>query len=122
MLEKLRNKVTITRIVAFLPDAPAEVYSWLNRFRTRRVGTPRRYYTEYQFSGIPLPSNLMVIDDEVAVQYFATSPDSGAFGFALCHYDSHVARRFREYIEALIAKQEVPSSPASLQELPRRLY
>ena len=120
MLQKL-HKVAITRIVAFLPDAPAEVYSWLKHFR-KRDGTVQHNYQEYEFPGTPLPSNLMVIDDEVAVQYFATSPDSSTFGFAICHYDSRIAQRFREYMEALIPNEQFPSSPAFLQELPRRLY
>jgi hypothetical protein len=119
MLEKLHDEVTITRIVAFLPGAPKEVYSWLNRFR-KRDGTTRRYYKEYQFPGTPLHSDIMVIDDEVAMQYFATYPDVNSYSFAICHYDPRVARRFREYFEALIPNQTPPTT--GMRKLTRVFY
>jgi hypothetical protein len=39
MLERLHEEVPITRIVALLPDAPKEAYSWLNRFRNPDLTT-----------------------------------------------------------------------------------
>jgi hypothetical protein len=112
------HKLAIERIVARLPGAPEEVYSWLNRFRNPD-GTPLHHYTEFKFSGTPLPADIMVVDDEVALQYFATYPDPGKFSFAICHYDPRVARRFREYLDALTHKRKLPASAAFMQELPR---
>jgi hypothetical protein len=99
MLERLRDDVTITRIVAFLPGVPKEVYSWLNNFR--KEGTLLPYYKEFEYIGTPLPFDIMVIDDEVAVQGFASYPDARKYSSIICHYDRRVARNFRESIEAL---------------------
>ena len=104
MLKRLRDEVRITRIVAPLPDVRKEVYSWLNRFRTPE-GTTLHYYKEYKFLGTPLPFDIMVIDDEVAVQGFATYPDASMYSYVICHYDARIARSFRETIEALQSNQ-----------------
>jgi hypothetical protein len=103
MLERLRDDVTITRIVAFLPGVPKEVYSWLNNFRKEGALLP--YYKESQYIGTPLPFDIMVIDDKVAVQGFADYPEARAYSSIICHYDSHIARRFRETIEAMKSNQ-----------------
>jgi hypothetical protein len=100
MLERLRDDVTITRIVATLPDVPKEVYSWLNKFRTDK-GVLLPYYKEFKYVGTPLPFDIMVIDDKVAVQGFASYPDARKYSSIICHYDRRVARNFRETIEAL---------------------
>jgi len=100
MLERLRDDVTITRIVAFLPGVPKEVYSWLNRFRTEE-GALLPYYKESKYLGTPLPFDIMVIDDKVAVQGFASYPDARKYSSIICHYDRRIARNFRETIEAL---------------------
>jgi len=105
MLERLRDEVTITRVVTFLPGVPKEVYSWLNRFRTDEGTTMHHHYTEREYKGAPLPFDIMVIDDEVAVQGFATYPYARRYSFVICHYDRRIARSFRETIEALESNQ-----------------
>jgi hypothetical protein len=104
MLERLRDDIPITRIVARLPGVPKEVYSWLNRFRMADA-TTRPYYREKQYVGIPLPFDIMVIDDKVAVQGFADYPEARAYSSIICHNDSYIARSFRATIEALKSNQ-----------------
>jgi hypothetical protein len=99
MLERLRDDIRISRIVAKLPGVPKEVYSWLNRFR-RGDATTLPYYREFQYSGVPLPFDIMVIDDEVAVQGFANYPEASTYSLVICHNDSRIARSFRATIEA----------------------
>jgi len=104
MLERLRDDIRITRIVAKLPGVPKKVYSWLNRFR-RADATTLPYYREFQYSGVPLPFDIMVIDDEVAVQGFANYPEASTYSLVICHDDSHIARSFRATIEAFKSNQ-----------------
>jgi hypothetical protein len=104
MLERLRDDIRITRIVAKHPCVPKEVYSWLNRFR-RADATMLPYYREYQYLGIPLPFDIMVIDDEVAVQGFDNYPEASTYNLVICHNDTHIARHFRATIEALKSNQ-----------------
>jgi hypothetical protein len=121
MLERLRHDVAITRVVAFLPGASKEVYSWLKSFR-KKDSTTRRHYSEYQISGTPLPLDITVIDDEIAVQRFATYPDASAYSFVICHYDARVARRLREYIEAFIPNQKLSCATTFMRKLTRFTY
>ena len=109
LLEKLRDEVTITLIVARPPDAPAEMHGWLRRFRDSSL---RPYYQEYLFPGLPLPSDVLVADEEIALQHFTAQTGSPDGSFAMCHYDRRIARRFREYFEAL---KGVPAQGAAAQ-------
>jgi hypothetical protein len=123
MLEKLRNGVTITRIVAFQPDASRDVYRWLRYFR-HPDGSALPHYQEYQFPGMPLPLDIIVVDDEIALQYFTAPAGARESSFAVCHYDSRVVRRLREYLTSLM---EVPGQSHSaqtrpFQALPRYFY
>ena len=86
------------------PSVPKEVYSWLNRFR-RADATTLPYYKEFGYAGIPLPFDIMVIDDKVAVQGFADYPEARAYSSIICHNDAHIARSFRATILAMKSNQ-----------------
>jgi hypothetical protein len=112
MLEKLRNEVKVSLIAAFHPDAPKEVHGWRRSFRDVSL---RPFYQEYLFPGTPLPSDIVVVDDEIALQCFAAYADASDGSFVICHHDRRIARRFREYLEALMRS---PGKGASIHAKP----
>lgn len=121
MLQKLAKGVPIERIVAFLPDAPPKAYDWLRDF-CAEDGSFKPQYTEYEFLGMPIPLDILVVDDEVALQGFATTSDPGTISFAICYYDRRVARHFRDYFKALKPKRKRSAHRVLMQKIPKRVY
>lgn len=68
LLQKMKDEVSVIRIVQ---DSCDESLNWLYRFRNNN-GCFLPFYNEYKLNGIPFPSDIIVVDDEVALQVFFT--------------------------------------------------
>ena len=97
MLERMKQGIGVVRIVAIDPEEAPDTYAWLQKFRAQR-----RYYTEYDYQGKPLPIDLMIFDDKKVIVYLSTNARSKEFDRAIKFDNPRVALVFRAMFERLI--------------------